>query len=78
MPLFAPMLGKSARLDGDVLVLHTRTYGHIPAATAPAVVAGRYRVRISAEALGTALHRGKSRAIKVIFQLLSGAASVPR
>jgi hypothetical protein len=62
MPLFAPMLGKSARLDGDVLVLHTRTYGHIPAATAPVEVAGRYRVRISAQALGT-----NGKAVPVMF-----------
>jgi hypothetical protein len=54
MKLFAGILGKSARLDGDTLVLHTRTYGHIPCATAPAPVAGRYRVRVSARALGTA------------------------
>ena len=53
MRLFAPFLGKSAKLDGDTLVLHTRTYGHVPCATAPAPIAGRYRVKISASALGT-------------------------
>jgi mono/diheme cytochrome c family protein len=53
MKLFRDILGKSARLDGDTLVLHTRTWGHIPCATAPAPVAGRYRVRISAQARGT-------------------------
>jgi hypothetical protein len=52
MKLFASILGKSARLDGDDLVMFTRTYGHIPCATAPAPVAGRYRVRISAKAIG--------------------------
>src|SRR5262249_32680271 len=54
MKLFAGILGKSARLDGDTLVLHTRTYGHIPCPTAPAPVAGRYRGRVSARARGTA------------------------
>jgi hypothetical protein len=53
MKLFASILGKSARLDGDTLILHTRTWGHIPCATAPAPVAGRYRVRVSAAAVGT-------------------------
>jgi hypothetical protein len=53
MPLFRELLGKSARLDGDTLVLHTRTPGYIPCATAPAPVAGRYRVRVSVSAIGT-------------------------
>jgi hypothetical protein len=53
MKLFKEILGKSARLDGDTLVMHTRTWGHVPCATAPAPVAGRYRVRISAKARGT-------------------------
>src|SRR5204863_6106212 len=51
--LWAPMLGKSSRLDGDTLILHTRTYGHIPVATAPVPVAGRYRVRLSAYAVAS-------------------------
>ena len=50
---FKDMLGKSARLDGDTLVLHVRPYSHIPCATAPTPVAGRYRVRASVQSLGT-------------------------
>jgi hypothetical protein len=53
MKLFQPMLGKSARLAGDTLILYVRPYGHIPCATAPAPVAGRYRVRASVQAVGT-------------------------
>lgn len=53
MKLFEGILGKSARLDGDTLVLHTRTYGHIPCSTAPVPVAGRYRVRASVQARGS-------------------------
>src|SRR5262249_47536204 len=53
MKLFASILGKSARLKKDTLILHTRTYGHIPVATAPAPVAGRYRVRASVYAVAS-------------------------
>lgn len=53
LTLFRELLGKSARLDGDILILHTRTPGYMPCATVPAPVAGWYRVRISASAVGT-------------------------
>jgi len=53
MPLFRDMLGKSAKLDGDTLVLYIRPYSHIPCATAPAPQLGRYRVRASVYAVGT-------------------------
>ena len=53
MPLFRDMLGKSARLDGDTLLIYVRPYSHIPCATAPAPQAGRYRVRASVSAVGT-------------------------
>jgi hypothetical protein len=50
---FKDMLGKTAQLDGDTLVMYVRPWGHIPCATAPARQPGRYRVRISAHAVGT-------------------------
>ena len=53
MKLFEPFLGKSVKLDGDTLVLYVRPYGHVPCATAPVPVAGRYRVRASVTAVGT-------------------------
>jgi mono/diheme cytochrome c family protein len=53
MPHFKEMLGKSARLDGDTLVLYVRPYSHIPCATAPAPQTGRYRVRASVYAVGS-------------------------
>jgi mono/diheme cytochrome c family protein len=53
MPLFRELIGKSVRLDSDTLVLYARPYSHIPCATAPVPQAGRYRVRVSAYALGT-------------------------
>src|SRR5262249_52380676 len=53
MPLMKELLGKTARLDGDTLVLYVRPYSHIPCATAPAPQAGRYRVRASVFAIGT-------------------------
>ncbi len=51
--LFQDILGKSARLDGDSLVLYIRNMDYIPCATAPAPVDGRYRVRVCASAVGT-------------------------
>ncbi|OAI55120.1 hypothetical protein AYO44_02845 [Planctomycetaceae bacterium SCGC AG-212-F19] len=53
MPHFKELLGKSARLDGDTLVLFVRPHSHIPCATAPAPQAGRYRVRAAVYAVGT-------------------------
>jgi hypothetical protein len=50
---FKELLGKSVKLEGDTLVMYVRPWGHIPCATAPAKQAGRYRVRISAYAVGT-------------------------
>jgi hypothetical protein len=47
------MLGKSARLDGTTLVMVMRPFDYIPCASAPAPQAGRYRVRVSACAIGT-------------------------
>jgi hypothetical protein len=47
------IVGKSAFLDGDTLVQFSRTYSHIPTCTAPAPVAGRYKVRASVNARGT-------------------------
>jgi hypothetical protein len=52
--LFKDLLEKSVRLDGDKLVMHVRPYGHIPCATATAPQTGRYRVRASVYATGTA------------------------
>src|SRR5262249_13760019 len=46
--LYQELLGKSARLDGDTLILYLRNPDYIPCATAPAPAAGRYRVRVCA------------------------------
>jgi mono/diheme cytochrome c family protein len=51
--LYQELLGKSARLDGDTLVLYLRNPDYIPCATAPAPADGRYRVRVCASAVGT-------------------------
>ena len=53
LKLYQELLGKSARLDGDTLVLYLRNPDYIPCATPPAPGDGRYRVRISASALNT-------------------------
>jgi hypothetical protein len=47
------LLGKSARLDGDTLLMVMRPFDYIPCASAPAPQAGRFRVRVSAYATGT-------------------------
>ena len=60
---FKDMLGKSAKLDGDVLILYARPYSHIPCATAPAPQTGRYRVRASVYAVGT---DGKSLPVRCV------------
>ena len=52
-PGFKDMLGKSARLDGDTLILFARPYNHVPCATATVPQAGRYRLRASVAAVGT-------------------------
>jgi Protein of unknown function (DUF1592)/Protein of unknown function (DUF1588)/Protein of unknown function (DUF1587)/Protein of unknown function (DUF1585)/Protein of unknown function (DUF1595)/Planctomycete cytochrome C len=51
--LYQELLGKSARLDRDTLVLYLRNPDYIPCATAPAPADGRYRVRVCARAVGT-------------------------
>ena len=51
--LYQELLGKSARLEGDTLVLYLRNPDYIPCATAPAPADGRYRVRVCASSLGT-------------------------
>ena len=53
LKLFQELLGKSARLDGDSLVLYLRNPDYIPSATPPAPADGRYRVRVCASAVGT-------------------------
>lgn len=53
MPTFKDLLDKVVRLDGDTLVMHARTWGHVPCGTAPVPTAGRYRVKASAYAMGT-------------------------
>jgi hypothetical protein len=47
------LLGKTARLEGDTLVMCARPYAHVPCETTPVPVAGRYRVRASVYAIGT-------------------------
>jgi mono/diheme cytochrome c family protein len=51
--LYQELLGKSAQLQGDTLVLYLRNPDYIPCATAPAPADGRYRVRVRASAVGT-------------------------
>jgi mono/diheme cytochrome c family protein len=51
--LYQELLGKSARLEDDTLVLYLRNPDYIPCATAPAPADGRYRVRVCASAVGT-------------------------
>jgi hypothetical protein len=51
--LYQELLGKSARLDGDALVLYLRNPDYIPCATAPAPADGRYRVRVCAQAVNS-------------------------
>ena len=53
MAFFKDLLGKVVRVDGDTLLLYVRPYGHVPCATPPASVAGRYRVRASVYAVQT-------------------------
>jgi mono/diheme cytochrome c family protein len=53
LKLYQELLGKSARLDGDALVLYLRNPDYIPCATAPAPAGGRYRVRVCASAVNT-------------------------
>ncbi len=53
LKLYQELLGKSARLDGDTLVLYLRNPDYIPCATPPAPADGRYRVRVCASAVNT-------------------------
>ena len=57
MTLFQELLGKSARLDGDTLVLYLRHPAYIPCATPPAPADGRYRVRVCARRWAPAANR---------------------
>ena len=66
---FRELLGKTARLDGDTLILHVRPWSHIPCATAPAPQTGRYRVRASVYAVGT---EGKSLPLRCVRDDLYG------
>jgi mono/diheme cytochrome c family protein len=47
------MLGKTARLEGDTLLMYVRPWDYIPCSTAPTPQAGRYRVRAMVQARGT-------------------------
>ena len=53
LKLYQELLGKSARLDGDSLILYLRNPDYIPCATPPAPADGRYRVRVCASAVNT-------------------------
>jgi hypothetical protein len=53
LKLYQELLGKSARLDGDTLVIYLRNPDYIPCATPPAPADGRYRVRVCASAVNT-------------------------
>jgi mono/diheme cytochrome c family protein len=47
------LIDKVARFDGDTMIMFVRPWGHMPVATPPAPVAGRYRVRASGYAVQT-------------------------
>ncbi|HEX3149290.1 MAG TPA: DUF1592 domain-containing protein [Gemmataceae bacterium] len=53
MSTWKELLNKVAKLDGDTLIMYVRPWGHVPCATAPVPQAGRYRVKVSAQAIGT-------------------------
>jgi hypothetical protein len=53
MTTFRELLDKQVRLDGDTLIMYVRPWGHVPCASAPVPVSGRYRVRASIQAVGT-------------------------
>ncbi|WP_020471058.1 DUF1592 domain-containing protein [Zavarzinella formosa] len=53
MPTFKELLNKAVRLDGDTLLMYVRPWGHVPCASAPVPVAGKYRVRASIYSVGT-------------------------
>jgi hypothetical protein len=50
---FPEMIGKVVKLDGDSLVMHGKTYGHLPAATAVAPQTGRYSVKAQVRAINS-------------------------
>jgi hypothetical protein len=47
------MLGKTARLEGDTLLMYVRPWDYIPCSTAATPQPGRYRVRAMVQARGT-------------------------
>ncbi len=51
--VFKDVLGKSARVTGDALVLHAQLPDYIPVATPLVLQGGHYRVTVSAYAVGT-------------------------
>ncbi|MBI3824259.1 MAG: DUF1592 domain-containing protein, partial [Planctomycetes bacterium] len=51
---FKELINKVVRFDGDTFVTYVRPYSHIPFATPPAPVAGRYKVRASMYAVQAA------------------------
>src|SRR5205085_9007608 len=53
MTTFRDLLDSSVRLNGDTLIMYVRPWGHVPCASAPVPVSGRYRVRASIQAVGT-------------------------
>jgi hypothetical protein len=53
MKVWNDMIGKTARLDGDTLIMYSRPYPHIPCQTYPVQQSGHYHVRASVYAVGT-------------------------
>ena len=49
---FKGCLDKSVRLDGEKLILHSRTYDSVPCSTARVTQPGRYRMRASLSVIG--------------------------
>ncbi len=74
LKLFKELLGKSARLDGDTLVLYLRNPDHIPCATPPAPADGRYRVRVCVSAVDT---DGKPLPMMCVCRATSMTATTP-
>jgi mono/diheme cytochrome c family protein len=73
--VYKDVLGKSARIAGDALVLHTQLPDYIPVATPLVLQGGRYRVTVSAYAIGT---QGKPLTMAILCRPIRerGAAEV--
>jgi len=72
--VYKDVLGKNSRLLGDALLIHARLPDYIPIPTAQVPMNGRYRVQVSAYAIGT---NGQTLTMALIARPLSGRRSDP-